>query len=505
MRLESAWKNLMDSLKEGTGDALAPVVEHMVEVLEASEKVDEQYQNLPPHVRALKIEMERQAEAARLTAEAALMAHDGYMEQEKAMYAVVTASEELNTQTDMATEANENFINILGQVSGPVSEYSEGLAAAKAELASGQITLDEYSAKVSGLADTFTQAKNEITLSIIEMQLAQDGWTTAEIENYLRAGQQLGVFDAKMVTTAKTAIVSANSIIDGFDNTGEAIYHFGQRSVDATGKMEDLYAAQARLGAGIRKDAEPAAAGLAHALTSIPRYVSSYVEVFINTIKTTSTMPSTGNAIADLVNQGVPPSVAQSLTQQWAGGPLGQGFTLVGDSPGGGFTPYTEAIFGDYVFNAEQTRALKEAGLLGDAYAMAGGGTTGGGTKTHHSVRSGAGTKGGKGGSIKSGRGSKGGRGGRGSRSGSVSAAALDEPAIEAAAVAAEEAATVAASSLVVAQDVSNAVQQSAQTTAAATMEGSNNMVGEQQVTNSLLRRVIRALEGQEYEQQMSI
>jgi hypothetical protein len=46
------------------------------------------------------------------------------------------------------------------------------------------------------------------------------------------------------------------------------------------------------------------------------------------------------------------------------GGPLFPGVTLVGDAPGGGMTPYTEAIVNGYVIDAQTTRKLYEAGLL---------------------------------------------------------------------------------------------------------------------------------------------
>lgn len=58
----------------------------------------------------------------------------------------------------------------------------------------------------------------------------------------------------------------------------------------------------------------------------------------------------------------------------WAGGPLsGDGFTVVGDAPGGVWTPHTEVIYNGHVFNAEESRALRNAGLLEGATYAAGG------------------------------------------------------------------------------------------------------------------------------------
>jgi hypothetical protein len=79
----------------------------------------------------------------------------------------------------------------------------------------------------------------------------------------------------------------------------------------------------------------------------------------------------------------------------WTGGPLnGDGFTVVGDAPGGVWTPHTEVIYNGHVFNAEEARALKDAGLLeGAAYAA--GGTAGQGPARRNARRSGGGPPGG--------------------------------------------------------------------------------------------------------------
>lgn len=68
----------------------------------------------------------------------------------------------------------------------------------------------------------------------------------------------------------------------------------------------------------------------------------------------------------------------------WTGGPFSDDKpTVVGDAPGGIWTPNTEVIWGGYVFNAKEARALKAAGLLSDASYMAGGGRAGQGGNRH--------------------------------------------------------------------------------------------------------------------------
>lgn len=67
----------------------------------------------------------------------------------------------------------------------------------------------------------------------------------------------------------------------------------------------------------------------------------------------------------------------------WTGGDLnGDGFTVVGDAPGGIWTQNTEVIYNGHVFNAEESRAMRRAGLLENAVYRAndaGGGGGGGG------------------------------------------------------------------------------------------------------------------------------
>jgi hypothetical protein len=80
----------------------------------------------------------------------------------------------------------------------------------------------------------------------------------------------------------------------------------------------------------------------------------------------------------------------------WTGGPLnGDGFTVVGDAPGGTWTPYTEVIHNGHVYNAKEARILRDAGVL-DGATYAAGGTAGSGpARRDGSRRSGGGPPGG--------------------------------------------------------------------------------------------------------------
>jgi hypothetical protein len=74
--------------------------------------------------------------------------------------------------------------------------------------------------------------------------------------------------------------------------------------------------------------------------------------------------------------------VHNSKSNNWTGGPLnGDGATVVGDAPGGTWTPYTEVILNGHVYNAKEARILRDAGVLDGARYAAGGGGIGGGNQ----------------------------------------------------------------------------------------------------------------------------
>jgi hypothetical protein len=80
----------------------------------------------------------------------------------------------------------------------------------------------------------------------------------------------------------------------------------------------------------------------------------------------------------------------------WTGGPLnGDGATVVGDGPGGTWTPYTEVILNGHVYNAKEARILRDAGVLDGAMYAAGGTAGQGPARRSGSRRSGGGPPGG--------------------------------------------------------------------------------------------------------------
>jgi hypothetical protein len=174
------------------------------------------------------------------------------------------------------SESNELFLGVLGQVVTAQEAYRGGLAAANAELAAGTITVDEHKAKVGELSAEYEAAKNQIVLSIVEMKLATDGWTDAELSAYLSVGQKLGVFTTDQKKAAEGAILMAERMIDAVD----PINHVGERAEDAALKFGDMADSSEELGEKINSSALPAVAGLKTAINGL-QDKTVYIDVVI--------------------------------------------------------------------------------------------------------------------------------------------------------------------------------------------------------------------------------
>jgi hypothetical protein len=172
-------------------------------------------------------------------------------EEARAVMLQHTESVEENTSTLEAQEAavkkvsdaNSSFLSNLKSVDSALDAYNEGLAEADAALAAGDIKVEEHSAKVAELAATYEEAKNQIVLSIVEMKLAADGWTDAELNAYLQVGKQLGVFSEQTVRETNAMVTQADLLVNRFDNMGDQMYHTGERAVDAADNFGIMTAA----------------------------------------------------------------------------------------------------------------------------------------------------------------------------------------------------------------------------------------------------------------------
>lgn len=181
----------------------------------------------------------------------------------------------------------------------------------------------------------------------------------------------IGQWEAGVITTDQlTRMLEANTT--SMQKTGRATDELAQKDKNLEGRAEDskialmdMNSAQSALGSGIRKDALPAASGLVSQLNRMP--VSGTAWSYTFNINVNGKVPSLSNI---KYNDSETHTVVGE-NRYWTGGQLGDGWTVVGDAPGGSWTPYTEVISpSGYVYNARQAQRLKQMGLLGGAQAM---------------------------------------------------------------------------------------------------------------------------------------
>jgi hypothetical protein len=369
------WNDSVQGLKIALGNQLLPVLTDFVNGLNAGAAAQDRFAESGERVTALSarfVEVANEERAAQEAAAEAMLSHAEAMDTQEA------SAEELKEQLDAINQKNEQFIGVLGDVKGSLEAYRTGVAEAKAALAEGSITTDEYRTRVEGLGAAYEETKNKIILSIIEMKLASEGWTDAELNSYLQIGEQLGVFDSKMVATTNSYITQANNLVNATDEIDEPMLHLGERAVDTAEDFGYMTEMQYALANGLRKGANPAVNELKKVLSGLPKSGTAWNYFFsIITSGKVPKLPQVGSYTPG-VSTGQSNAAMWLAANSWTGGPLNdKGFTIVGDTPGGGWGPHTEVIFGDYVFNAEEARMLRDAGLLDNATAMAGG-TTGG-------------------------------------------------------------------------------------------------------------------------------
>jgi hypothetical protein len=232
-RLEMAQDALSESWQQFTmtvGNEAIPVLTELVDGLNAGTRAAEimREQGLNPANKASQEYRDAlmQAKEEQQAATEAMLQNNEAIEQNEA------SLEEQEAAIKATSEANTTFLGVLGQVVSAQDTYNQGLAEARQGLADGTLTTDEYKAKVGELADKYKEASAQIVLSIVEMKLAADGWTNAELSAYLEIGEQQGAFTAQQVEMAEAAVRTADQIIASSDAAGDQIFHTGERALD---------------------------------------------------------------------------------------------------------------------------------------------------------------------------------------------------------------------------------------------------------------------------------
>jgi hypothetical protein len=200
----------------------------------------------------------------------------------ESMEAAAVSAEELAAQVKAIDEANRQFLGVLSEVGSAQEEYNAGMVEARDALYAGTITTEEYSAKVAELAASYEDASARIVLSIVEMKLAQDGWTNAELNAYLEIGKQQGVFTESQIKMTRAAIESADELVSSYDELDDPMLHVAERAKDADDAFGGMARATAELGESLRKEGASGAAALTAALNGIPTEINVDVNIRVH-------------------------------------------------------------------------------------------------------------------------------------------------------------------------------------------------------------------------------
>jgi hypothetical protein len=221
-------------------------------------------------------------------------AAEGTTELTTAQNTAIQSATELEAAEKAAAEATKamdvasrQLLGAVSSFSSPLEAYDKGLAAAKQELAEGKITTAEYSGKVQQLGADFQKASKEIILSMVETNLARDGWTTEEMNAYFKVGKQMGIYTDKQVAMGQAAIYTADQIVKGMATTEGPMLHAGERAHDAADGFGDMGDASLETGDDLRNGVANGANSVTTALNRIP----TEINVDIN-IRTHGSIPS---------------------------------------------------------------------------------------------------------------------------------------------------------------------------------------------------------------------
>jgi len=200
-----------------------------------------------------------------------------------------------------------------------------------------------------------------------EKQKAVADSTNAAINQFAATGN-MEVFEQQLKNIAQGAQESSKPI----DNLGDNVYHTGKRSVDTAGEFGVLADSAATLGEAVSKDAVGPVSALKSGLNGMPASGTSWDYLFnISVHGSVPRMPSRGSVSgpgAGQENNAGNQEFAPGAINHWSGGHMSDGWNILGDAPGGGFTQFTEAIGPDgKIYDAKDTRRLKEMGVLDGA------------------------------------------------------------------------------------------------------------------------------------------
>jgi len=294
--------------------------------------------------------------------------------------ALMTAEEAAKAKADAdaaMTSANKSFLSTVMDVSDAQEKYNSGMAEAKSLLDAHKIKTAEYQKRVADLTAEYDNATKKIVADLLLMKYTADGtFDDQEINSYISVLQKFGLVTADAANEARNLYSSVDSIAAAQQRlTAESITNMQKGKA-----LGDMYTRMSRQAEGAgnsidstndsmknfadegAKDAAGAAHDVVMALNQINgASADAYIDVWVREHGHVPTgMTSESKTVASSVQSGT------GTANRASGGPLAP-VTVVGDAPGGVWTPYTEVIANGRVYSNRESRAMRAAGMLNGA------------------------------------------------------------------------------------------------------------------------------------------
>jgi hypothetical protein len=260
------------------------------------------------------------------------------------------------------------------------------------DLAEQEIAGPNYAALLSG-----GMALTDMTEDYTEKSVDLNAELNKQTEIMLQMEKAYGSQNAKVMEQREKVSQLKEGVTELNASYSDAMNNMALKTLQAKDASEEQQLEFARASGMITQDAYEAQTGLnkitdafkggqisakdyANAVQNVSNWAQGmseqqfnvYIDIWIRTHGQTN--------ISNAVKAGVDPGKIAQLTGGWTGGELASfgtggklgaqnGLVLVGDAPGGGFTPYTELIDlkAGRIYNAKETRVLRDMGMLDGA------------------------------------------------------------------------------------------------------------------------------------------
>jgi hypothetical protein len=165
--------------------------------------------------------------------EETLAGRDAMLQNSEAVEENTASLEAQEAKVKAISDANRGFLGTLGQVSGAMTTYEEGIANADAALAAHDITAEEHAETITKLGADYQAAANQILLSLLEIKYTADGvFDDTELNKYLTAATKMGVITQEQRNQTISLYNEVENLDASLNGTSSQIYHTGERAAD---------------------------------------------------------------------------------------------------------------------------------------------------------------------------------------------------------------------------------------------------------------------------------